>query len=169
MWQMSTVLEVRQTLAQAVQTPQAIPLTMPAKGELLRRLQALQTEPDTSLPILTHYYSLDELSNMKVGFGEKWKGSTFQQVWEKDQGYINCFLGKYGDSRKMEHCLFLTFIECMVDHAEDRRFPRRCRSSRHISFQPLPRAPKPRRRGSPRQRPSPRLQYVASPRRLSRR
>ena len=90
---------------------------MSSKGTLLRRLQAIQTEPEEPLPPLTHY-SLDELSKMIVSLGEKWKGSTFQQVWENDQGYINWFLGKYGDSPKMEHRLLRTFIECMVDHAE---------------------------------------------------
>ena len=41
----------------------------------------------SGLPDLTHY-SLQEMATMRVTFGEKWKGSTFQQVWEQDQGYI---------------------------------------------------------------------------------
>ena len=90
---------------------------MAAKGELLRRLQALQTPPETALPDLTQY-SLDEMANMKVTFGEKWKGSMFLQVWEQDQGYVAWFLGKYQGSTKLDHRLFTTFIEAMVDQAE---------------------------------------------------
>ena len=90
---------------------------MASKGELIRRLHALQVPTEVSLPDLSHY-SLAELEGMKVSFGEKWKGSTFKHVWEQDQTYINWFLHKYHGSPKLDHRLLLTFIEAMVDQAE---------------------------------------------------
>ena len=86
-------------------------------ASLIERLQKVQVQRTEDLPDLSQY-SLEQLNNMKLDFGSKHLGKSFQEVWEKDQPWISWFLKHYQHSTKGSHRLMVHYIGLKVERAE---------------------------------------------------
>ena len=62
----------------------------------------------------TKKMTLEEMSKMKVSFGEKHRGSTFEMAF-KDVKWAEWFVSTYWQSTKPEHVQFIQYVERQLD------------------------------------------------------
>ena len=86
-------------------------------SSLSQRLQKLQVKVAEPLPDVSRY-SMQELDQMKIEFGTKHLGHSFQEVWNDDQQWISWFVKHYQNSTKGVHRLMIQYIELKVERAE---------------------------------------------------
>lgn len=88
-------------------------------SSLLNRLKNLQIPVESENPSLDlSQYALCDMVEFKLDFGKAHLGDTYQHIWETDQGYVRWFIARWGNSTKMEHRVFLHYLECKIDQAE---------------------------------------------------
>ena len=63
-------------------------------------------------------YSLDELKQMKVAFGQVGRGSSFIHMWETNQSWVGWVVSHFEKSPQEEHAIFIYFVELMVERLE---------------------------------------------------
>lgn len=86
---------------------------------LIARLKNLHKPVEAEIPLHDmSQYSLAEMEDFKINFGKTYVGQTYKSVWDTNQPYIQWFLARWGNSVKLEHRLFLHYIECKIDQAE---------------------------------------------------
>lgn len=62
---------------------------------------------------------MPELAAMKIKFGSTHVGRTYQHMWDAEQEYITWFLPRFGNSTKLDHRLFVRFIELQIETHEN--------------------------------------------------
>ena len=86
-------------------------------ASLSQRLKKMQVSDDSQLPSIDHL-KLEDLESMKVSFGQKHSGSTFSEVWKKDQDWVSFVVNHYATSRKESHRLFIRYVELKLEWHE---------------------------------------------------
>ena len=71
-------------------------------SELVQRLAKIQTSETAELEDLSKF-SLQELAEMKIDFGNTHRGKTYRQMWLEHQGWVKWFLAHYANSTKENH------------------------------------------------------------------
>ena len=84
---------------------------------LSKRLQMVQekTEPvryDFSM------WSMAELEDSLIDFGQTHKGKTYAHMWDQEQQWITWFVQHYEKSSKPNHQKFIHFVSLKVERAE---------------------------------------------------
>ena len=86
-------------------------------SSLSQRLKAVQEEI-----VVEHKapqeFSLDELKQMTVTWGQKGKGSTFIHMCDTDQKWVSWQVSHYETSPKKDHVLFIHFVSIMIERLE---------------------------------------------------
>lgn len=86
---------------------------------LTERFDAVQTsEKKTIQEDQLHQMSLPQLAEMTISFGQTKLGQKYGEVINTDPRYCRWFLGKYGDSQKMEHRTFVRFLRLWIERKE---------------------------------------------------
>jgi hypothetical protein len=85
-------------------------------ASLINRLKSLQEETPVELPDLSAL-TLAQLAKVKVSFGQKHMGDTYEKAWE-DQQWINFMVSKYGSSKVLTHRRLIRFVELKVEEHE---------------------------------------------------
>eukprot|EP00434_Breviolum_minutum_P005586 symbB.v1.2.004926.t1/scaffold281.1/size241006/7 len=93
-------------------------LTNQIMSDLALRLQKIQRREAAVLADISHH-TLQELSEMKIKFGSTHVGRSFQHMWDVEQEYITWFLQRYSRSTKLDHRLFVRFVELQIQRYED--------------------------------------------------
>ena len=108
--------------AQVTQSLQVFRIAMPGSSEasLSDRFKALQTsalteqqDPETM--------TLEELSIVKINFGEAKRGQTFREVLQSDPKYVSWVLSRYQESTKHSHKMFVSYLRRCIEAEEDNR------------------------------------------------
>ena len=86
-----------------------------AAMNLAERLQAVTQNKKTEE---YQKMSYDQLSKMRIAFGEAKVNQTYQEVLENDPKYVQWFVRKYGESKKEAHRAFLYFTNLYVERLE---------------------------------------------------
>ena len=86
-----------------------------AMSSLADRFQALQVQQKKAEFMSM---SFDDLSQMRVSFGETKVNQTFLEVIEGDPKYVQWFAKKYQNSQKESHQAFLFFLSLYVERKE---------------------------------------------------
>lgn len=132
---------------------------------LSKRLQWLQVEEEIS-DEKYQKYSLEELSAMKIRFGQTYKGRTFEDIWNNHQSYVLWFVQHYEKSRKDEHRVFLWYIRAMIEKAELRgeRIVVKAQPEVAVENEPTTSAPPPTRGSLSKAKAKPKSQAYQPPR-----
>jgi hypothetical protein len=77
-------------------------------SSLSQRLQKLQVKVAKPLPNVSRYSTL-ELDQLKIEFGTKHLGHSFQKVWNDDHQWISWFVKHYQNSTKGVHRLLMQY------------------------------------------------------------
>jgi hypothetical protein len=86
---------------------------------LTERFDAIQnSEKRTIQEDQLKQMQLPQLSEMTIAFGQTKLGQKYGEVINTDPRYCRWFLGKYGDSKKMEHRTFVRFLNPWIDQKE---------------------------------------------------
>lgn len=95
--------------------------TMASLADRLATLQQLggrtQKKAEVDFSVFENM-SLEELEQQEVSFGKTHVGKSFKQVWDHEQRWILTFSKTWGDSQKLEHRIFLLFVQRMVEQCE---------------------------------------------------
>ena len=86
-----------------------------ASKSLADRFAAV-TETKVNEEFMQHSY--EELSQMRISFGETKLNQKFIDVIEQDPKYVKWFAKKYAESQKRAHQAFLYFINIYVERLE---------------------------------------------------
>lgn len=86
-------------------------------SELVQRLVKIQNPEQAELEDLDRY-SLHQLSEMKIDFGNTHRGKTFRQVWLEHQGWVKWFLSHYGNSTKLSHRKVVHYFSLEIERCE---------------------------------------------------
>lgn len=87
-------------------------------SDLALRLQKIQ-RPETPVLMDISHYKLADLAPMQIKFGSTHVGRSFQHMWDVEQEYITWFLKRYSNSTKLDHRLFVRFIELEIQRHEE--------------------------------------------------
>ena len=85
------------------------------------RLQAMQVPIEVEVQDLSHL-TLEELSQEKITFGQKYQGKPYAEAW-KDQEWVSFMVKRYGSSTKLEHRRFLKYVDLKVTQHETHQRP----------------------------------------------
>lgn len=65
--------------------------------------------------------TIEELSMMKITFGEAKRGQTYREVLQTDPKYVSWFLSRYQDSSKPAHKAFVSYLRRCIEEEETNR------------------------------------------------
>ena len=104
------------------------------KISLADRFQALQEDQKKEEFMALSY---EQLSQMRIAFGETKVNQTFLEVIEGDPKYVQWFARKYQDSKKEAHQAFLHFLDIYLERKEmERGLEQTVESPRRLHLQP---------------------------------
>ena len=108
--------------AQDPECIQVFPIAMSSSTgtTLSDRFKALQTAALVDQQD-TEAMSIEELSMVKINFGDAKRGQTFQEVLQTDPKYVSWFLSRYQDSTKHSHKMFVSYLRRCIETEETNR------------------------------------------------
>lgn len=83
-------------------------------SDLVQRLQKIQ-KPEQPVLVDISHHTREELAKKTIQFGSTHVGRTFQHMWDLEQEWTVWFLKRYSKSTKLDHRLFVRFVELQVD------------------------------------------------------
>lgn len=86
-------------------------------SELVQRLAKIQTAETVELEDLSKF-SLQELAEMKIDFGNTHRDKTYRQMWLEHQGWVKWFLAHYANSTKENHRKVVHYFSLEIERCE---------------------------------------------------
>jgi len=87
-------------------------------SDLVQRLQKVQ-RPEKPVLIDISHFTREELATKTIQFGSTHVGRSFQHMWDMEQEWVTWFLKRFSKSPKLDHRLFVRFVELQVQLFED--------------------------------------------------
>lgn len=89
-----------------------------SNNNLVQRLQRLHVPVEESPTEDLSKYSLHQLQNMVVDFGNTHRGKSFATMWKDHQGWVKWFLQHYGSSSKASHRRIVHYFQLEIERCE---------------------------------------------------
>eukprot|EP00435_Cladocopium_sp_Y103_P012302 s487_g3.t1 len=87
-------------------------------SSLFQRLKKVQVQDESEGGKKFDQYSLSQLKEMKVAFGQVGRGSTFIHMWETNQPWVAWVVAHFEKSPQEEHAIFIHFVTLMIERLE---------------------------------------------------
>lgn len=87
-------------------------------SSLYQRLKKVQVQEKHEGGKNFDQYSLDQLKQMKVAFGQVGRGSTFIHMWDTNQSWVGWVVSHFEKSPQEEHAIFIHFVTLMIERLE---------------------------------------------------
>ena len=89
-----------------------------ANNDLVQRLQRLHVPVEEVPAEDLSKYSIEQLQNMVVDFGNTHKGKTYGTMWRDQQSWVKWFLQHYGTSKKAAHRRIAHYFQLEIERCE---------------------------------------------------
>lgn len=87
-------------------------------NSLLQRLKQLHVEAPVEEEEDLNQFSVQQLRDMKIDFGNSHKGKTYHQMWTDHQSWAQWMLSHYGQSKKPAHRRVIHYFSLEIERCE---------------------------------------------------